>query len=151
MIKIFKKRIDSFRGLPLGFVGKLVRMLPASLLLEIFGNRREKKERRGSIKSEKKEPAQSFGGCAGFDIRNSAGEDTEDSIRPSAARGVTEKNRLGDAAWMRKSKEGKAVLIRKRDGVVEGTQPLLVENGLGVNRFRSLAGVYRDRTSGGEV
>ena len=64
---------------------------------------------------------------------------------------VTEKNRLGDAAWMRKSKEGKVVLIRKRDGVVEGTQPLLVENGLGVNRFRSLAGVYRDRTSGGEV
>ena len=64
---------------------------------------------------------------------------------------VTEKNRLGDTAWMRKSKEGKVVLIRKRDGVAEGTHPLLVENGLGVNRFRSLAGVYRDRTSGGEV
>ena len=110
-----------------------------------------KRKRRGSIKSEKKEPAQSFGGCAGFDVRNSAGEDTEDSIRPSAVRVVTEKNRLGDAAWMRKSKEGTVVLIRKRDGVVEGTQPLLVENGLGVNRFRSLAGVYRDRTSGGEV
>ena len=61
-------------------------MLAASLLLEIFGNRREKKERRGSIKSEKKEPAQSFGGCAGFDVRNSVGEDTEDSIRPSAVR-----------------------------------------------------------------
>ena len=110
-----------------------------------------KRKRRGSIKSEKKEPAQFFGGCAGFDVRNSAGEDTEDSIRPSAVRGVTEKNRLGDAAWMRKSKEGKVGLIRKRDGVVKGTRPLLVENGLGVNRFRSLAGAYRDRTSGGEV
>ena len=32
-----------------------------------------------------------------------------------------------------------------------GDTPLLVENGPGVNRFRSLAGVYRDRTSGGEV
>ena len=45
-----------------------------------------KRKRRGSIKSEKKKPAQSFGGCAGFDVRNSAGEDTEDSIRPSAVR-----------------------------------------------------------------
>lgn len=44
---------------------------------------------------------------------------------------VTEKNRLGDAAWMRKSKEGKGVLIRKRDGVVEGTHPCWLKTGLG--------------------
>lgn len=43
MIKIFKKRIDSFRGLPLGFVGKLVRMLAASLLLEIFWKQKGEK------------------------------------------------------------------------------------------------------------
>lgn len=147
MIKIFKKRIDSFRGLPPGFVGKPVRMLPLykGLRLGLRSGRDaggepssgdfletegRKRKRRGNIKSEKKEPAQSFGGCAGFDVRNSAGEDTEDSIRPSAAR-VTEKNRLGDAAWMRKSKEGKVVLIRKRDGVAEGTHPCGLKTGLG--------------------
>ena len=43
---------------------------------------------------------------------------------------VTEKNRLGDAAWMRKSKEGKVVLIRKRDGVVEGRHPCWLKTGL---------------------
>ncbi len=44
---------------------------------------------------------------------------------------VTEKNHLGDAAWMRKSKEGRVVLIRKRDGVVEGTHPCRLKTGLG--------------------
>lgn len=44
---------------------------------------------------------------------------------------VTEKNRLGDAAWMRKSKEGKVVLIRKRDGAAEGTHPCGLKTGLG--------------------
>lgn len=104
MIKIFKKGLTASEGCRWGLSGswygccRFIRgfgwvcvaaeMLAASLLLEIFlETEGRKRKRRGSIKSEKKEPAQSFGGCAGFDVRNSAGEDTEDSIRPSAVRG----------------------------------------------------------------
>lgn len=148
MIKIFKKRIDSFRGLPPGFVGKPVRMLPLykGLRLGLRSGRDaggepssgdfletegRKRNRRGSIKSEKKEPAQSFGAAPVLML----------GIPPVRIRKivfvlrqpgrVTEKNRLGDAAWMRKSKEGKVVLIRKRDGVAEGTHPCGLKTGLG--------------------
>lgn len=131
MIKIFKKGLTASEGCRWGLSGSWYGCWRRAFFWRFLETEGRKRKRRGSIKSEKKEPAQSFGGCAGFDVRNSAGEDTEDSIRPSAVRGVTEKNRLGDAAWMRKSKEGKVVLIRKRDGVAEGTHLCWLKTGLG--------------------